>query len=49
MRYARCMLTRSIDDDGDGVEEVDEDLQLFLTCSEPLFQSRNPAVSPLMY
>jgi len=47
MRYARSMLVRPVGgDEGEGgVEEVDRDLQLLLTSSEPLFQSRNPAVS----
>jgi AP-3 complex subunit beta len=40
MRYARSMLPRPSEE-----EEVDKDLQLLLTSSEPLFQSRNPAVS----
>lgn len=47
IRYARCMLTRPVERDGDEEEEeVDKDLQLLLTSSEPLFQSRNPAASP---
>lgn len=41
-RYARTMLPRP--GSTDGREEVDKDLQLLLLASEPLFQSRNPAV-----
>ncbi|KIM84396.1 hypothetical protein PILCRDRAFT_818757 [Piloderma croceum F 1598] len=40
-RYARTMLPRP---SGEEEEEMDKDLQLLLTSSEPLFQSRNPAV-----
>lgn len=46
-RYARTMLPRPIstqDGDGESKEEVDSDVQLLLTSSEPLFQSSNPAV-----
>jgi AP-3 complex subunit beta len=39
------MLTRPVGGEEEGVEEVDKDLQLLLSSSEPLFQSRNPAVS----
>jgi AP-3 complex subunit beta len=50
MRYTRYMLARPIErDSGEMEEEVDKDLQLLLTCSEPLFQSRNPAVSPFFH
>ncbi|KAI0073677.1 hypothetical protein K474DRAFT_170602 [Panus rudis PR-1116 ss-1] len=46
IRYARVMLPRPIvtDEGGEQHEEVDNDLQLLLTSSEPLFQSSNPAV-----
>lgn len=47
-RYARTMLPRPIvvqDTNGEHKEEIDSDVQLLLTCSEPLFQSYNPAVS----
>lgn len=47
-RYARTMLPRPIvtqDTDGESQEEVDTDVQLLLTSSEPLFQSYNSAVS----
>ncbi|KAK7691132.1 hypothetical protein QCA50_006235 [Cerrena zonata] len=46
VRYARTMLPRpSVTEDADGQhEEIDPDLKLLLTSSEPLFQSRNPAV-----
>lgn len=43
IRYARTMLPRPIIVEED-IEEVDKDLQLLLKGSEPLFQSRNPAV-----
>lgn len=42
-RYARSMLSRPTDS-GDGVEEVDPDLQLLLSSAEPLLMSNNPAV-----
>ncbi len=48
VRYARTMLPRptssrnTLDKE---TEEVDQDLVLLLTSAEPLFQSRNPAVS----
>jgi AP-3 complex subunit beta len=47
VRYARTMLSKpTVSIDGDAwTEEVDSDLSLLLTCSEPLFQSRNPAAS----
>jgi AP-3 complex subunit beta len=51
LRYARTMLPRPVvkESTSDGVEtaveEVDPDLQLLLASSEPLFMSRNPAVS----
>ena len=50
LRYARTMLPRpsSIVDGEKCTEDVDLDLQLLLTSSEPLLQSRNPAVSHLM-
>ncbi|KAJ4488147.1 adaptin N terminal region-domain-containing protein [Lentinula aciculospora] len=42
LRYARTMLPRPIVNmDG---EEVDKDIELLLSSSEPLLQSRNPAV-----
>ena len=46
VRYARTMLPRPlVTEDADGQhEEIDPDLRLLLTSSEPLFQSRNPAV-----
>ena len=48
IRYARTMLPRpttSHDSPGEEREEVDPDLELLLTSAEPLFRSRNPAVS----
>jgi len=39
IRYARTMLPRPIEG-----EELDRDVKLLLTSSEPLFQSRNAAV-----
>ena len=48
IRYARTMLPRpttSHDSPGEEKEEVDPDLELLLTSAEPLFRSRNPAVS----
>jgi AP-3 complex subunit beta len=47
MRYARVMLPRpTVTVEGEkSTMEVDRDLQLLLTTSEPLLQSRNPAVS----
>jgi AP-3 complex subunit beta len=49
MRYARNMLPKPTSV-GKGEEvEVDKDLQLLLTSSEPLFQSRNPAVSSISW
>ncbi|KAI0926282.1 hypothetical protein AcW1_008493 [Taiwanofungus camphoratus] len=47
VRYARTMLPRpSVVTKSEGVseEEVDTDLRLLLSSSEPLFQSQNPAV-----
>ncbi|KAI0249870.1 adaptin N terminal region-domain-containing protein [Lactifluus subvellereus] len=47
VRYARTMLPRptaSHDSLSEEKEEVDRDLELLLMSSEPLFQSRNPAV-----
>lgn len=44
LRYARTMLSKPVVS-GDGEpEELDSDLQLLLSSTEPLFQSRNPAV-----
>jgi AP-3 complex subunit beta len=48
VRYARTMLPRptiSRDSLGKENEEVDRDVELLLMSAEPLFQSRNPAVS----
>ena len=48
IRYTRTMLPRPVTEEKDGVpgvEEVDRDLVLLLSSAEPLFQSRNPAVS----
>lgn len=48
IRYARTMLPRptaSHDNTGEEKEDFDSDLELLLTSAEPLFQSRNPAVS----
>jgi AP-3 complex subunit beta len=50
IRYARTMLPRptiSHNSLGEGEEkgDVDSDLELLLSSAEPLFQSRNPAVS----
>jgi AP-3 complex subunit beta len=48
VRYARTMLPRptsSHDGLGKEKEDVDRDLDLLLMSAEPLFQSRNPAVS----
>jgi AP-3 complex subunit beta len=47
MRYARNTLPKPTSV-GEEVE-VDKDLQLLLTSSEPLFQSRNPAVSSISW
>ncbi|KAG8213201.1 adaptin N terminal region-domain-containing protein [Butyriboletus roseoflavus] len=46
LRYTRTMLPKpTISPDGEPMEEeVDADLQLLLASSEPLFQSKNPAV-----
>lgn len=46
LRYVRTMLPKpTVSQNGESMEEeVDADLQLLLTSSEPLFQSRNPAV-----
>ncbi|KAH7884593.1 adaptin N terminal region-domain-containing protein [Phlebopus sp. FC_14] len=45
LRYARTMLPKPVlSQDGESVEELDSDLHLLLSSSEPLFQSRNPAV-----
>ncbi|KAI0784468.1 adaptin N terminal region-domain-containing protein [Abortiporus biennis] len=43
-RYARTMLPRPIESPDNTEEEVDPDLKLLFTSSEPLFQSSNPAV-----
>lgn len=46
-RYARTMLPRPMvieKPGGESDEEVDSDLTLLLSLSEPLFQSNNPAV-----
>lgn len=48
IRYAMTMLPRptaSHDSPGEEKEDVDSDLELLITSAEPLFQSRNPAVS----
>jgi AP-3 complex subunit beta len=48
IRYARTMLPRpttSQDSSGEEKEDVDPDLELLLASAEPLFRSRNPAVS----
>jgi hypothetical protein len=42
LRYARTMLPRPIEA---SPEELDRDVKFLLTSAEPLFQSRNPAVS----
>lgn len=44
LRYARTMLARPVVSP-EGNEEVDQDVQLLYRSAEPLFQSRNPAVS----
>ena len=44
IRYARTMLPRPSEE-----EEMDKDLLLLLNSSEPLFQSRNPAVSFVLF
>ena len=45
-RYARSMLPKPIDADTatNKAEEIDPDLQLLLSSSEPLLMSRNPSV-----
>ena len=52
-RYARTMLPRPLvepsDASSDPVEEVDQDLKLLLTSSEPLYHSNNPAVRNNVY
>ncbi len=49
VRYARVMLPRPIPSSTEASSssafEVDRDLKLLITSSEPLFQSNNPAVS----
>ena len=48
IRYARTMLPRpttSHDSPEEEKEDVDPDLELLLSSAEPLFRSRNPAVS----
>ena len=48
IRYTRTMLSRptaSHDSPGEEKDDVDPDLELLLTSAEPLFRSRNPAVS----
>jgi hypothetical protein len=47
LRYVRTMLAKPPDEDGTA-SEVDSDLHLLLTCAEPLFMSRNPAVSSII-
>lgn len=52
VRYARVMLPRpmpSTEADSSSGFEVDRDLKLLITSSEPLFQSSNPAVSACRY
>lgn len=46
LRYARTMLPKpTVSQHGESIEEeLDADLQLLLASSEPLFQSKNPAV-----
>lgn len=46
LRYSRTMLPKpTVSQHGESTEEeVDADLQLLLVSSEPLFQSKNPAV-----
>lgn len=43
LRYVKTMLPRPLVSES-GQEEVDADVKLLLTSSEPLFQSNNPAV-----
>ena len=45
LRYARVMLPRPVV--GANTLEIDSDVQLLLSSTEPLLQSRNPAVSVL--
>ncbi|KAG0708083.1 adaptin N terminal region-domain-containing protein [Suillus ampliporus] len=44
VRYARTMLPKPVLASERQGEEVDKDLKLLLTCAEPLFMSKNPAV-----
>jgi AP-3 complex subunit beta len=46
LRYVRTMLARPQDA---GPQDADPDLQLLLTCAEPLLMSRNPAVYSLLH
>ena len=47
IRYARTMLPRptTSHDSPEEEKDVDPDLELLLSSAEPLFRSRNPAVS----
>ncbi|KAG1725360.1 adaptin N terminal region-domain-containing protein [Suillus paluster] len=44
VRYVRTMLPKPVSASERQGEEVDKDLKLLLTCAEPLFMSKNPAV-----
>lgn len=44
VRYARTMLPKPVPASERQEEEVDKDLKLLLTCAEPLFMNKNPAV-----
>lgn len=48
-RYARTMLSKPLVDGERRTEDVDSDLRLLLTRSEPLLQSQNAAVSPIVF
>jgi hypothetical protein len=49
VRYARTMLPKPVPASERQGEEVDKDLKLLLTCAEPLFMNKNPAVRTLIH
>jgi vesicle coat complex subunit len=49
VRYARTMLPKPVTASERQGEEVDKDLKLLLSCAEPLFMNKNPAVRTLFY
>jgi hypothetical protein len=49
LRYAKTMLSKPVPASEKQEEDVDKDLKLLLTCAEPLFTNKNPAVRTLIH